>query len=171
MTLSSVGELSRFSGFDVLPQIEINPSETLERESYVNEVRYMFRVLPDGPVAEGGTWTNDYTIRETDDEGGLTTIDVSLTFSLVGETVLNGIPCLEIDAETSVTIKGQGTMRGTPFTMNMSGAGSGKIYFAHERGMLLEIRGSTRAEGSIESSVMTIPVVSEIESSLEVSLQ
>jgi hypothetical protein len=171
MTLSSLGEPSRYIGFETLPEIEVSPNETLNRERYVNEFKSMFPTLPGRPIGEGGSWTNDYTVKETDDEGGLTTIDVSVTYTLVGETVFHGTPCLEIDAATVVTVKGQGTMRGNPYAMNMNGTGSEKIYFAHEIGMLLQKSGTTKIEGAIESSGMNIPIVSESETSIEVSLQ
>jgi len=171
MTLSAMGELSRYVGFETLPEIEVSPNETLNRERYVNEFKTVFPTFPGGPIAEGGSWTNDYSVKETDDEGGLTTIDVSVTYTLAGETVFQGTPCLEIDAEAIVTVKGQGTMRGTPYTMNMSGTGSEKVYFAHEIGMLLQKSGTTKLEGAIESSGMSIPIVSEGEHSFEISLQ
>lgn len=171
MTLSSMGELSRFAGFDALPAIEINPNETLDREAYVNEVRYLFPRLSGGPVAQGGTWTDEYSIRQSGDEGGFTTIDVRITYTLVGETVHNGLTCLEIDSESTVAVKGEGTRGGTPFTVEMSGGGSGKVYFDHGRGMLIEQTQTGRVEGEVASSVMTIPVVNETESKLEVSLQ
>lgn len=168
MYLSPQGELSRFVGFEALPEIEINPGETLNREGYVNQLKYLLPTLSAGPVARGDSWAGEHMLRKTR-EGGFTTINMSVTYTLVGETVVRGVDCLEINAESVITVKGEGTMRGNPFTMNMSGTGSEKIYFAHERGMMLEKSGTVKVEGAIESVGMNIPVVNTSESSVEVT--
>lgn len=170
-TLSSQGEFSRPIGFDALPEIEIGPNQTLDKDAYVKELKHLFPTLSAGPVEEGGTWQHDYTVNETGAEGGLTAIKVDVTYTLVGETTFQGVPCFEIDAESVITVKGQGSRGGTPFTLNMSGTGSAKIYFDSERGMVLEKRGTSKVEGAIESSGMSIPLVNEGESSLEVDFQ
>jgi hypothetical protein len=171
VNLSSIGEVSRFNGFEALPGIEVGPNETLDRDAYVNELKNLLPRLSGGPVAEGGSWTDEYSIRESGEQGGVTTIAVSTTYTVVGETTLGATPCLEIDFESTVSVNGTGTTRGVPFTMEMAGEGSGKIYFDHERGMLLEQSSTVRVEGAIESSVMTIPIVNEAETKLEVALQ
>ena len=169
--LSPQGGLSRFAGFDALPEIAMGAGETVDRERYVSELKQVFPTLAAGAVSPGDKWTGEQIVKEPMGAEGSTSVTVSTTYTLVGETVVRGVDCLEIDSQFIVSVKGQGVTQGSPFSLKMNGSGTAKIYFAHGRGMLLEMSGKSSTEGTIESMGMNIPVKSEDETKVEVTLQ
>ncbi len=170
MLLSPLGETSTFRGFEALPEIEVAQGNTLGEADYKNSLRYLFPTLPAQPVAQGESWTDEFMMREDWFEGSSTTT-ANVTYTLVGETVLEGVDCLEIDAESDVTFKGEGTMRGSPLTADLSGSGNAKIYFSVERGMILRMTEESRLEGSSNAMGMEIPVFVENESEVKVAFR
>ncbi len=170
MLLSRSGETRGFSGFESLPEIEMGQGRTIGPESYKNTFRYMFPRMPDGPVAQGDSWSAEYSVREPMPEG-FGTVTVTVTYTLVGEIAFRDINCLEINAESEITYKGQGVMGGNPITTDLAGSASSKIYFAHELGMLLEMTQEARLEGTAESMGMKIPITSQSGSKLEMFTQ
>lgn len=170
MLLSPSGETSRFRGFESLPEIEMGQGRTIGPESHTNAFRFMFPRMPEGPVAQGDSWSAEYSMREPMPEG-FGTITATVTYTLVGEIAFRDINCLEVNAESEITYKGEGVMGGNPITINMAGSASSKIYFAHELGMLLEMTQEARLEGTFESMGMNIPVTNQSESKLEMLTQ
>jgi hypothetical protein len=171
VVLSPRGELSKFTGFETLPEIETSPEQVLDEQNYVNEMKTIFPVLADHPVAQGDTWTSERIVREDAPGGGVSTATINTTYKLVGEAVFQGQDCLRIDANATFTVKGSGQSRGNPFTVDMSGTGTSTIYFSPDSGMMLEMSGKSKAEGSFESMGMKIPVVDEGETKVTVALQ
>jgi hypothetical protein len=171
LLLSPRGELSKFAGFEALPQIETAPEHTLDEQKYMNEMKSIFPVLADHPVAEGDTWSSERIVREDAPGGGVSTATINTTYKLMGEAVYQDRDCLRIDASSTFSVKGSGQNRGNPFTIDMSGTGTSTIYFSQEMGMMLEMSGKSKAEGSFDSMGMKIPVVDEGETKVTISLQ
>lgn len=168
--ISPVGELSRFAGFDALPEIAMGPVVSLNSERYINELRTLLPVLPAEPVGRGDSWSKEYRFQQGL-PGGTGNVTINVTYTLTGQTMVRGINCLEIDSEFTTSFSGQGEMRGAPYTMTMDGSGTEKIYFAHERGMMLEKSGQSKMTGGTESQGMTFPMDQESSSTVQIVFQ
>ncbi len=169
--LSPRGELSKFTGFEELPEIEIGPGRPLNSETYINEMKVMFPVLADHPVAQGDIWSHDQTVTENAPGGGVSKATVKTVYKLSGETTFQGQDCLKIDANSSFTVNGTGQNQGSSFTIDVSGTGTSTIYFSPDSGMMIEVSGKSRAEGSFESMGMKLPVIDEATTKVTVTLQ
>jgi len=167
--LSPRGELSTFRGFDALPEIEVGQGQTMTSQDYIDEIKHLFPFVPADPVEQGETWTEEYTISKSEEDRTSATT-ISATYTLAGETTYRDEACVEIDSEASITLKAQGTMRGSPFKMNATGTLTGKIYFAYDRNMMLERTQEGKLEGTVESMGMTIPITRQSESRVSIEL-
>ena len=169
LLLSPTGELSRFAGFDVLPEISAGPM-SLSSQAYINELRILLPALPVGEVGQGDSWTDELRFQEPL-PGGTANVTVNVTYTLRGQTMFGGSNCLEIGSEYTFAFAGQGEMQGTPFTVSVDGTGTEKIYFAHERGMMLEKTDQRRTTSKFESRGMSFPTEDETQTTVTVTLQ
>jgi len=168
--LSPTGELSRFAGFDALPEIRVGPGMPIGGDGYMNELRTLLPRLPVEPVGQGDTWTDEIRFLQPI-PGGTGNVTIDATYTLRGQTMFRGANCLEISSEYTFSFSGQGEMRGAPITISMDGTGTQEIYFAHERGMMLEKTGQSNMSGSTESQGMSFPMEEEARTTVTVTLQ
>ena len=62
----------------------------------------------------------------------------------------DGIECLKINGDFTITLKGDGEMQGMTFTFIMEGIGNETVYFNHKKGMLLSIEGGSTVKGEAD---------------------
>jgi hypothetical protein len=171
LLLSPTGDLSKFSGFKELPEIATGRGAPMNRETYINELRILFPGLPDHPVSRGDTWSKTHQFQQPMPGGAAANVTIDITYKLAGSTVVRGFNCVEIDSDYTIAVSGQGDLQGEPFTMTMDGKGTEKIYFAHERGMMIEKTGESKVTGATEARGMKFPIDEETVSSVEVTVQ
>jgi hypothetical protein len=169
LLLSPTGELSRFAGFDALPEISAGPM-SLSSQAYINELRVLLPALPVGEVGQGDSWTDEIRFQEPI-PGGTANVTVDVTYTLRGQTMFKGADCLEIGSEYTFAFAGQGETQGTPFTLSVDGTGTEEIYFAHERGMMLEKTGQRTSTSKFESRGMSFLTEDETRTTVTVTLQ
>jgi len=160
LSMSSTGKVSGFEGFENLPVIEIAYQQTtINKDSYINEIKQLLPMLPENPVGIGDNWKSVYEYDEPVPEG---TVKVTLNYiyTVLEETVKDGIGCLKINGAFTIVVKGEGVMEGMTFTFNMEGKGNDTVYFNHKKGMLLSIEGESIAKGEADlaEAGLTIPM-------------
>ncbi len=111
----------------------------------------IFPLLPEGPVEPGATWMDADTLS-TNVAGIETTTTAVSTYTLVGDTVVDGRGLTKIAMATEMTVEGEGNAGGMSISQNMSGTINGVILWDAERGLVTR----TETEQSLEGS-MSMP--------------
>jgi hypothetical protein len=161
--LSGNGTASDFTGFDVLPAIDIPAQQTkIDQARYILEVKDLFPKLPGKPVAAGDTWTASDIYKEPMSAGASDSLTVTLneTYTFVGPAQKDGIDCLEIRDDYTLSVAGSGKAQGMSLTIDMPGNGTTMIYFAPSRGMFIALEGTSTIKGTavIQEAAVTIPM-------------
>jgi hypothetical protein len=171
--LSPLGSISSFRGFLVLPETTVpdvrGMRTNLGRMDYTNEFRIVFPELPVEPVGVGDTWSYEDSYFEMVASGYLR-VAVLVKYTVVEPTVREGLACLRCRGEFTVTITGRGAEGDIDLALDMQGKGEETMYFAYEKGMVLEYEGRTEVSGtaSNEERGFSVPLIREIESRMVV---
>ncbi|MFC1725456.1 hypothetical protein ACFL4T_07495, partial [candidate division KSB1 bacterium] len=159
--ISEKGQMLNFSGFGLLPVLEIGNGEKLEKKRYESDLKYIFPVFPEESLSIGGSW-NDETVENIPSEsGGSTNVRLKTVYTLTEEVVREGYDCLKINVKYELSIKGTGRSEGNDFTLESSGEGDGVIYFAYKTGIILFMENTINSKGNLSFSSMTLPVYTE----------
>jgi hypothetical protein len=163
MTLSVDGTASDFKGFDLLPAIDIVSQQTkIDAPRYILELKDLFPRLPGKPVAAGDTWTSMEVYKEPMPAGGSDSLTVTLkeNYTLVGPAKKDGLDCLEIKDDLTMSVAGSGTAQGMSLTIDMLGSGTSTIYFVPSKGMYISDDGDSTIKGSavVQEAAVTIPM-------------
>ncbi len=162
-TLAADGTAFDFKGFDLLPVIDIASQQTkIDQARYVMEINELFPQLPGKPIAAGDTWTSKRVYKEPMSGSGTDSITVTVTdnYTLVGPAEKNGLDCLEIRNDFTISVAGSGKTQGMALTIDMPGNGSSTIYFAPSKGMFVADEGTSTVKGSavVQEAALTIPM-------------
>jgi hypothetical protein len=142
------GELSEFTGFDALPELEISGGQAHEENQYINELKELFIQLPKDKIAAGETWS--YT-EEFDEpvSGGEVKVVVDYTYTLAEVAEKDGHKCLKLTGEHTTKVTGAGMEQGMEYVIKLEGKESETAWFAFKKGMLLETETVSFLEGSV----------------------
>ena len=120
----------------------------------------LFPRLPDGVVEPGGTWVD--TVTWTMDDGTIeTTSNTVYTYTLVGDTVVDGRTLRQMAVLGDVSNEGELVQAGTTMTQSMTGTAIGFVLWDAGRGLLAEAFFERELEGS-----MTVPGMASFDMSL-----
>ena len=152
--LSKSGVISDFTGFDKLPEVEIQDRQVImDEEKYINELKDIFPKLPDHRVQAGDSWKDQRLYKELIVEDSVQ-IEIEVTYTFIEETVKGGLPCLVFASKFTMSMKGEVYVEGIDLAIDMEGEGEDQIYFLHEKGMLHSIEGTSFLEGSADNEDM-----------------
>ncbi len=120
----------------------------------------LFPRLPDGVMEPGGTWVD--TVTWTMDDGTIeTTSNTVYTYTLVGDTVVDGRTLRHIAVAGDVSNEGEMVQAGTTMTQSMTGTANGFVLWDAGRGLLAEAFFERELEGS-----MTVPGMASFDMSM-----
>jgi hypothetical protein len=112
-----------------------------------------FFVLPTKPVKIGDNWTetrHDST-TDADTTRGFTLTNITdskITYTILAEEIRNGIPCLHIKRVNKYSSQSYGKMMDSDMTSEGDGENIADVWFAHTRGVLVEMTEGMFYEGS-----------------------
>lgn len=150
MMLSPDGKLSEFQGFSDLPEVVIKGEQRImRRQEYVSDLVTCFPQLPYQPVGVGDSWSYETSYFERFMIGQVK-ITVNTTYTVLADTVRNGIKCLKCSGKSTLNARGQGIEEesGLRLDVDISGESADTIYFAYEKEMLLESGALTTISGT-----------------------
>jgi len=148
--LSPTGKLSSFRGFLALPEMPIvGERRILRRQEYVNDFATNFPELPAMPVGVGDTWSYETHFYERVVAGQIK-ITLNMTYTVMADTVRDGLRCLRCVGDFTLQARGQGIDEGSGIQLDvdLTGGGTETMYFAYEKGMVLESDARTTIEGT-----------------------
>ncbi len=147
--LSTRGVVTKFKGFNNLPEITLPGKGMINEEKYTIPLKVLFPKLPDKPVQIGDQWDKKLTFEEHEGNS-IFEIIALYSYTLIEETEKDSKPCLKIKSEYTIEVTGKGDMQGMPFIAKMLGKGTETIYFDFVKGMLIEITGDSDIKGSAD---------------------
>ena len=143
--------LSRRGESDVasIPEVSGPASQFSPFNSVANE---FFPRLPDGMVAAGDTWVDTVT-WSTDQESMQSTTTNVYTYTLVGDTVVDGRTLLNIGVTAEMATEADIEQGGMAISQSLAGTVTGSLLWDAERGLMTrrdiesEIEGTTSMAG------------------------
>ena len=146
--VEEVVSIPRLSG----PAAQLSPFEHIAND--------LFPRLPDAVADPGASWVD--TVTWSTDDGTIETSSNSVyTYTLVGDTVVDGRTLRHIAVAGDVTNEAEFTQGGTTMTQSITGSANGFVLWDAERGLLVHAYFDRDLEGS-----MTIPGMASFDMSL-----
>ena len=146
--VEEVVSVPRLSG----PAAQLSPFEHIAND--------LFPRLPDAVADPGASWVD--TVTWSTDDGSIETTSNSVyTYTLVGDTVVDGRTLRHIAVAGDVSNEAEFTQGGTTMTQSITGSANGFVLWDAERGLLAHAYFDRDLEGS-----MTIPGMASFDMSL-----
>lgn len=133
-----------------LPEL---PAAAAQMSPFASIARELLPPLPDAVVEPGGMWVDTVTWT-TDVESMETTSTGILTYTLVGDTLVEGRTLLNFAVSGEVSADVEGNMGGMAITQNMAGSTAGFILWDAERGLPAYQESDREMEGSMSAAGM-----------------
>lgn len=136
-----------------VPETKGSAEQLVAPISFVHE---FFPRLPGGAVDPGATWTDTISWEASTAEGDMSTVSV-LTYTLVGDTVVDGTSLHHIAYEGTAEIVGAGVTEGMEVMQTFSGDTEGMFLWDPARGIMVAGSSSQDMEGSVEVPAAGMP--------------
>lgn len=136
-----------------LPETKGSAEQLVSPVSFVHE---FFPRLPGGAVNPGDSWTDTIQYEAQTSEADLSSSSV-LTYTLVGDTVVDGATLLHITYEGEADVVGAGVTEGMEVIQAFSGDVTGMFLWDPARGLMVAGESSQDMDGSVEVPGAGIP--------------
>ncbi len=136
-----------------LPKTKGSAEQLVSPATFVHE---FFPRLPGGAVNPGDTWTDtiQYEVQTADADVSSSSV---LTYTLVGDTVVDGTTLLHITYEGEADVVGAGVTEGMEVIQAFSGDVTGMFLWDPARGLMVAGESSQDMDGSVEVPAAGMP--------------
>ncbi|MCK5652548.1 MAG: hypothetical protein KAJ42_14265 [Gemmatimonadetes bacterium] len=136
-----------------LPETKGSAEQLVSPATFVHE---FFPRLPGGAVNPGDTWTDtvQYEVQTADADVSSNSV---LTYTLVGDTVVDGTTLLHITYEGEADVVGAGVTEGMEAIQAFSGDVRGMFLWDPARGLMVAGESSQDMDGSVEVPASGMP--------------
>jgi hypothetical protein len=135
-----------------------------------NDFRYLFPVMPEGPVRVGETWTHQ-SGTPGNSFNPETTIDMQVVNTLAGYETIDGMECAKITSEFTGELVTEGESKPGMAITGGPVTGSGVWYFAYKEGLLVKATRTVLATTEVQmGGPGTPPFPAKEETKIEVGL-
>lgn len=135
LRLGPEGKLLNWKGLDGITEHDLTGESF--RDQLVLSMAELYQPLGGGEVGVGSTWHREIELPMGIRDGEKTQ-KVSLEYEVEGFGKKDGRRCAKIKIRTKIEAEGGGEIRGKKFWVNLSGNGSGTIWFDYTEGLLVE---------------------------------
>jgi len=129
-----------------LPETKGSAEQLVAPVSFVHE---FFPRLPGGAVNPGETWTDTIQWEASTAEGDMSSSSV-VTYTLVGDTVVDGTTLLYVTYEGEGDVVGSGSTEGMEVIQAFSGDVVGMFLWDPARGLMVAGEASQEMDGTVE---------------------
>ena len=129
-----------------------------------------FPRVPGGPVPAGHTWQD--TIRYDGETGGGQEVSAvsTLTYTVVGDTLVDGRSLLHVSAQGSTEQSARGTIAGQSFTQSIRGDLEGSYFWDLQRRLMVESVMDVDARGTMNVAIAPVPLSIRVRGQTETRL-
>ena len=121
--------------------------------SFVHE---FFPRLPGSAVESGATWTDTIQYEVSTGQGDVSSHSV-LTYTVVGDTVVDGTSLLKVSYEGEADVVGAGVTEGMEVIQTFGGEVSGMFLWDLDRGIMIAGESSQDMDGTVEVPAAGMP--------------
>lgn len=136
-----------------IPEAKGSAEQLVAPVSFVHE---FFPRLPGGAVNPGDMWTDTIAWEASTSEGEMSTNTVT-TYTLVGDTVVDGATLLHVTYEGMADVVGSGATEGMEVMQVFSGPVTGMFLWDSARGLLVAGESSQEMDGTVEVPAAGMP--------------
>jgi hypothetical protein len=136
-----------------LPEVKGAAEQLVSPASFVYE---FFPRLPGSAVDSGATWTDTIQYEVSTGQGDVSSHSV-LTYTLVGDTVVDGTSLLKVSYEGEADIVGAGVTEGMEVIQTFGGEVSGMFLWDPDRGIMVAGESSQDMDGTVEVPAAGMP--------------
>ena len=129
-----------------LPEL---PAAAEQMSPFSSIARELFPPLPDAVVEPGGMWVDTVTWT-TELSAGEATANAVLTYTLVGDTLVDGRTLLHFTVVSEVSSEADVTQGAMDMTQIMAGSAGGFIFWDADRGLPVYQESNRELEGNLE---------------------
>ena len=133
-----------------LPEL---PAAAEQLSPFSSIARELFPPLPDAVVEPGGMWVDTVTWA-TELSSAETRSNAVLTYTLVGDTLVDGRTLLHFSVVSEASLEVDVTQGGMAMTQSMAGSSSGFIFWDTDRGLPVYQESTRELEGNLEMAGM-----------------
>ena len=133
-----------------LPEL---PGAAAQMSPFASLARELLPPLPDAVVEPGGMWVDTVTWT-ADIESMETTSTGILTYTLVGDTLVDGRTLLNLAVSGEVSAVAEGNVAGMAMTQTMAGSTAGFILWDADRGLPAHQEAERNMEGTMSAAGM-----------------
>lgn len=136
--------------------------------SFIADLQELFLVLPDEPLAQGVSWTEESSF-DFAQSGVSGTRSATEKYTCKGVTTYNGVEAFQVDVTSDVSMIGNGNQGGGEMDVTLEGSIVGRIYVDTSTGSLLSSEQSGSIDGGIEMAMGYLPMSIEISITTDVA--
>lgn len=129
----------------------------------------LFPRLPGGAPAMGSSWTDTIRMEGPQGPGNLSSVAV-MTYTLAGDTVVNGRSVVRIDMEGTTEASAKGVTTGMDFTQSIKGTAKGWYLWDMQRRLMVESYAEADGRGTMEVAAAPFPLGIRVRSQSRVRL-
>lgn len=129
----------------------------------------LFPRLPGGAPAMGTSWTDTIRMEGPQGPGTISSTSV-MTYTLAGDTVVDGRSLVRIDMEGTNEASAQGVTTGMDFTQSIKGTAKGWYLWDMQRRLLVESYAEADGRGTMEVAAAPFPLGIRLRSQSRVRL-
>ena len=137
-----------------LPQLS---TEAQQFFTPLSTAHSFFPRLPGRAVDAGQTWTDTIRFAGPEGQGEVTSVSV-LTYTAVGDTVVDGQTLAKFTFEGTTESEATGSMQGADFAQSASGDMEGHVLWDMNAGVMVEHFTNSDARGDMEVSMAPFPL-------------
>ena len=136
-----------------VPEVKGSAEQLVNPASFVYE---FFPRLPGGSVDPGASWTDTIQYDLSTSQGDVSSKSI-LTYTLVGDTVVDGATLLHVTYEGQADVTGTGMTEGMEVIQAVSGDVSGMFLWDPARGLMVAGDSSQDMDGTVEVPSAGVP--------------
>lgn len=130
-----------------------------------------FPRLPGRAAAVGESWTDTIRMEGAQGQGGSISSVMNVTYTVAGDTVVDGRSLVKIDLEGSSDTSAEGVTSGMDYTQTVAGSVTGWVLWDQQRNLMVESYQTTDGQGSMEISAAPFPLGVRVRGVSRVRLQ
>ena len=140
-------------GVEEIALVPVLSGPVAQMSSFPAMAFLLFPRMPGGDVDTGATWVDTVTASTDADEWSTSSTTIS-TYTVVGDTLVDGRTLVHIAVATEITTETEADQGGMSITQNTAGSADGFFLWDPERGLVVQAEYERDVEGTMSAGNM-----------------